>query len=61
MIIGIFEEKKLIISSKNVGAMIHWIRQIKEVVNTQSFDDVDDWSGPLDEIAFWKARSMLIF
>lgn len=39
--------------------MIHWIRQIKEAGNAQSFEDVDEWSGPLDEIEFWRARSNL--
>lgn len=38
-------------------SMIHWIRQIKEVVKTQTFEDFDDWSGPLNEIEFWRARS----
>jgi hypothetical protein len=38
------------------AAMVHWIRQIKEVVMNQSMEDQDYWAGPLDEIAFWETR-----
>ncbi len=37
--------------------MVNWIRQIKEVLSNQTMADSDDWSGPLDEIAFWQSRS----
>lgn len=45
------------LSARLESAMIHWINQIKEATNAQSFEDPDDMSGPLDEIAFWRARS----
>ncbi|KAL3846382.1 hypothetical protein ACJMK2_017380 [Sinanodonta woodiana] len=37
-------------------AMIHWARQIKEVLNTQDAFEMAENSGPLDEIEFWKNR-----
>ncbi|XP_052771051.1 dynein axonemal heavy chain 2-like [Mya arenaria] len=37
-------------------AMIHWARQIKEVLNTQDAFEMAETSGPLDEIEFWKNR-----
>ncbi|KAL4220766.1 Dynein heavy chain 2 [Mactra antiquata] len=37
-------------------AMIHWARQIKEVLNTQDAFEMAESSGPLDEIEFWKNR-----
>ena len=36
--------------------MIHWARQIKEVLNTQDAFEMAETSGPLDEIQFWKNR-----
>ena len=36
--------------------MIHWARQIKEVLNTQDAFEMAETSGPLDEIEFWKNR-----
>lgn len=36
--------------------MIHWTRQIKEVLSAQNaFEDTEN-SGPLDEIEYWKNR-----
>lgn len=36
--------------------MIHWARQIKEVLTTQDAFEMAENSGPLDEIQFWKDR-----
>ncbi|KAI4898373.1 hypothetical protein NFI96_012388, partial [Prochilodus magdalenae] len=36
--------------------MIHWTRQIKEVLNAQETVETGDSSGPLEEIAFWRSR-----
>ncbi|XP_049338447.1 dynein axonemal heavy chain 2 [Astyanax mexicanus] len=36
--------------------MIHWTRQIKEVLNAQETVEIGDSSGPLEEIDFWKSR-----
>lgn len=36
--------------------MIHWTRQIKEVLNAQETVEMGDSSGPLEEIAFWRSR-----
>ncbi|CAL8125661.1 unnamed protein product [Orchesella dallaii] len=38
------------------SAMVHWIRQIRNATATFS-EDTEDWAGPLEEIAFWRARS----
>lgn len=38
------------------AAMIHWARQIKEVLNTQDAFEMSETSGPLEEIEFWKNR-----
>ena len=38
------------------AAMIHWARQIKEVLTTQDAFEMAENSGPLDEIQFWKTR-----
>ncbi|XP_059156869.1 dynein axonemal heavy chain 2-like isoform X2 [Physella acuta] len=37
-------------------SMIHWARQIKEVLSTQDAFEMAENSGPLDEIEFWKNR-----
>ncbi|ESP04959.1 hypothetical protein LOTGIDRAFT_184938 [Lottia gigantea] len=37
-------------------AMIHWARQIKEVLNSQDAFEMSENSGPLEEIEFWKNR-----
>ena len=36
--------------------VIHWTRQIKEVIATQDAMESADSSGPLEEIEFWRAR-----
>mgnify|MGYP003430812870 CR=1 FL=1 len=36
--------------------VIHWTRQIKEVLNSQESLEMTDGAGPLEEIQFWKAR-----
>ncbi|XP_051578639.1 dynein axonemal heavy chain 2 [Myxocyprinus asiaticus] len=36
--------------------MIHWTRQIKAVLNSQEMGEMEDSSGPLEEISFWKSR-----
>ena len=39
-----------------VVVMIHWTRQIKEVLANQEAMETADSSGPLEEIEFWRAR-----
>ncbi|XP_065104586.1 dynein axonemal heavy chain 2-like [Paramisgurnus dabryanus] len=36
--------------------IIHWTRQIKEVLSAQEIGEMGDSSGPLEEISFWKSR-----
>ncbi|XP_071375886.1 dynein axonemal heavy chain 2, partial [Centroberyx affinis] len=36
--------------------VIHWTRQIKELLSAQETAEGKDNSGPLEEIAFWKSR-----
>jgi dynein heavy chain len=36
--------------------MIHWTRQIKEVLSSQDAFETVENSGPLDEIEFWRSR-----
>lgn len=36
--------------------VIHWTRQIKEVLGSQSTMDDDEATGPLEEIEYWKNR-----
>ena len=36
--------------------VIHWTRQIKEVLTSQEAMESSDSSGPLEEIEFWRAR-----
>ena len=36
--------------------MIHWTRQIKEVLNSQDTYETSENAGPLEEITFWKSR-----
>ena len=40
------------------STIIHWTRQIKEVVNQQDSQDSNEHSGPLSEIEFWRERSV---
>ena len=37
--------------------LIHWTRQIKEVVNNHDSSASSEAAGPLDEIEFWKGRA----
>ena len=36
--------------------LIHWTRQIKELLNSQESLETADTAGPLEEIEFWRAR-----
>lgn len=36
--------------------LIHWTRQVKEVVNAQNTSETSENSGPLEEIQFWRNR-----
>jgi dynein heavy chain len=36
--------------------LVHWTRQIKEVVNNQHTSEAADNSGPLEEVQFWRSR-----
>lgn len=38
--------------------LVHWTRQIKEVINNQRKSESADNSGPLEEIEFWKRRCL---
>ena len=38
------------------AAMIHWTRQIKEVLSAQDALQTSENAGPLEEIEFWKNR-----
>eukprot|EP00079_Xenopus_tropicalis_P031840 XP_017945611.1 PREDICTED: dynein heavy chain 2, axonemal [Xenopus tropicalis] len=37
-------------------AMVHWTRQIKEVLSAQEAVEIGESSGPLEEIDFWRDR-----
>ncbi|XP_063305793.1 dynein axonemal heavy chain 2 [Pelobates fuscus] len=37
-------------------AMVHWTRQIKEVLSEQDAVEIGESSGPLEEIDFWRDR-----
>ena len=39
------------------SVVIHWTRQIKEVVNNHDSSTSAETAGPLDEIEFWKGRA----
>ena len=39
-----------------IVVVIHWTRQIKEVLASQEAMESSDSSGPLEEIEFWRAR-----
>ena len=36
--------------------LVHWTRQIKEVINNQHTSESTESSGPLEEIEFWRRR-----
>ena len=38
------------------AAMIHWTRQIKEVLSAQDALQTSENAGPIEEIQFWKNR-----
>ena len=38
------------------ACVIHWSRQIKEVLSSQDAFETAENSGPLDEIEFWQNR-----
>eukprot|EP01135_Chromosphaera_perkinsii_P005558 Nk52_evm107s352 gene=Nk52_evmTU107s352 len=38
------------------SVLIHWTRQIKEVLSNQEKSDFEELSGPLEEISFWRDR-----
>ena len=38
------------------AVVIHWTRQIKELLASQESLDTSTSSGPLEEIEFWRAR-----
>ena len=40
------------------STLIHWTRQIKEVVNNQDNSELGEDAGPLAEIDFWRSRSV---
>ena len=40
------------------STLIHWTRQIKEVVNRQDDGDDGDDAGPLAEVHFWSSRTI---
>lgn len=40
------------------ASMIHWTRQIKEVLSAQESVETGENSGPLEEIEFWHNRCM---
>lgn len=49
-----FKDKELVLRLEVV--VIHWTRQIKEVLNGQESLEMTEGAGPLEEIQFWKAR-----
>ncbi|KAJ3242061.1 Dynein heavy chain 2, axonemal [Chytriomyces hyalinus] len=56
-----FTSPEVAAKSKNVvqrleSLVIHWTRQIKEVVNNQHISESSENSGPLEEIQFWRSR-----
>ena len=38
--------------------MIHWTRQIKEVLSAQESVEIGENLGPLEEVEFWRNRCM---
>ena len=42
--------------SVHTVVIIHWTRQIKELLTSQESLDTSTSSGPLEEIEFWRAR-----
>ena len=50
------QEKDLV--QRLESTLIHWTRQIKEVVNNQDNGELGEDAGPLAEIEFWRSRSV---
>ena len=46
------------LSQRLESIVIHWTRQIKEVVNNQNMVQHAESSGPGDEIEFWHNRTL---
>ena len=36
--------------------LVHWTKQIKEVINAQHSSEANENTGPLEEIQFWRSR-----
>ncbi|KAJ3403337.1 hypothetical protein HDV05_007876, partial [Chytridiales sp. JEL 0842] len=56
-----FPQPEVSAKSKDVvqrleSLVVHWTRQIKEVVNNQHTSQTTENSGPLEEIEFWRRR-----
>jgi dynein heavy chain len=57
----VFPAPEIAAKSKDVvqrleSLVVHWTRQIKEVVNNQHTSETTENSGPLEEIEFWRSR-----
>ena len=48
------QDKELV--SRMEATMIHWTRQIKEVLSAQEAVETNENAGPLEEIEFWHNR-----
>lgn len=46
-----------ILTTIQIAVVIHWSRQLKDVLNSQDMSGLDETAGPLEEIDFWKARN----
>ena len=44
------------VRASSAVVVIHWTRQIKELLASQESMEMADSSGPLEEIEFWRAR-----
>jgi dynein heavy chain len=49
---------KMNFSEKILAILIHWIRQIKELLTNQDNAEISESAGPLAEIEFWRARTV---
>uniref|UniRef100_G1NZY7 Dynein axonemal heavy chain 2 n=1 Tax=Myotis lucifugus TaxID=59463 RepID=G1NZY7_MYOLU len=52
----VFKDKELV--QRLETSMIHWTRQIKEVLSAQETVETGENLGPLEEIEFWRNRCM---
>ena len=48
------KDKELV--SRMEATMIHWTRQIKDVLSAQEAVETNENAGPLEEIEFWNNR-----